>query len=1419
MKSLLAIKDDRYIEIPYERSKAFSQDNGYDVIEFDNDTVNEYLLTGSDHITISSDVDSDIVVEMTDVNIVIEGDTLRNHSNKLFYNGTLTRETCIKLSDGDELIIGRNKFIWNKDHIRIIGSEYSSNLQFYVESRKLQEEYPKYSRSARKIKREPEDTVDVSNPPNAIKASKGSLLKTILPPLVMVVAMVAVGVIMGRGIYMYVMVLSSVVTTCFSVTNYFSDKKENKKKEEQRVAKYENYLLGKRKELDKLYNIQKEALLYQNLTSSAIQKELRDNSNRLYERSSTDGDFMEINIGKADRDSSFKVKYNNESLNDNDDPFLDEMRALCRAYSKIEDMPVNIDLKTSHMALIGEKRHMYCLIREIVAQLAFFQSYHDIEFVVVTEEEDRSQFDWMRWYPHCRLKAINVTGIIDSDNVRDQVLGHLTQVMKGRQEQLDESKKDTLFLPYYIFIIDSPKKIVNNAIMEYLQKSDMALGYRLIYLSNLENNVPENVKTTVIVNDFETAKVRLLYGELVNRDIKLHDSSDVDFEMMARLTAPIEHYKGVTSHIPESITFFEMYGIKTPEQLPIQKLWQQNCCHKTLSVPLGVRGENDIVSLNLHEKAHGPHGLIAGTTGSGKSELVQSYILSLAINFSPYEVGFLLIDYKGGGMANLFADLPHLLGTITNLDGSESIRALTSIKAELSRRQMIFFKHNINNINQYTKMFRAGEVEEPLPHLFIISDEFAELKKEQPEFMSELVSTARIGRSLGVHLILATQKPGGVVDDQIWSNSKFRIALKVQNESDSKDVLKTPDAAHIVQTGRAYLQVGNNEIYELFQSAWSGAPYRPQEVAQGFDSRVYKINKIGQGELLNEDLSDGADSHDTKLTQLDVTVQYIKEQYASIKTKNVTRPWIPALKEKIITEYIADIEDVGTIEDYDPAVQIGVVDIPEEQKQEVYIHDFFRDGNMAVFASSGYGKSTLLTNMALTLASKNSPELLNFYLMDYGNSALVPLRKLPHTADYITLDDAEKRNKLTGILVDEIKKRKSLFAKQGAINFKMYNQMASKKLPMIVIFIDNYDAVKELGLEYENFIGSTSRDGVGLGIYMVLTASRAGAIKYSIINNFKHKLALYLYESADMTAVVGRTKYKLPEVKGRAFVKQADVNIMQCYLPVAYEDDISYIKSISAIVDRIVTGNTAPKAKCIPILPETVTPDLLTILPETSHKIAIGLDCQTVETVYIDLSIKQFIVGGAQTGKTNALKCIIEQLSDNIVKYVFDSKAGDLLSCKDKVNYYSSTDSLVDLIQELGSSITARNAMYEMSSKEISAVEFYKGLDAQILLIEDVENFILAAKGKEHDLSDVLRKARDVGIGVVFTCVPGKLRGFDDLTRFFKDVDSGIVLGRPTDQTYFNIRPDRTFVPKTDIGFLVERGRVNKVMLLNSDEM
>ena len=247
--------------------------------------------------------------------------------------------------------------------------------------------------------------------------------------------------------------------------------------------------------------------------------------------------------------------------------------------------------------------------------------------------------------------------------------------------------------------------------------------------------------------------------------------------------------------------------VNDAEQLNILNRWKINNPVLSLDTVVGVHPNGEDFKLDLHEKFHGPHGLIAGSTGSGKSEFIITYILSMAINYHPYEVQFVLIDYKGGGLAGAFENkesgvkIPHLIGSITNLDANEINRSLVSIQSELKRRQRIFNEvkdktgESTVDIYKYQKMFREGQVKEPMAHLFIISDEFAELKSQQPEFLAQLVSTARIGRSLGVHLILATQKPSGVVNDQIWSNSKFKICLKVQDRSDSMEVLKKPDAA------------------------------------------------------------------------------------------------------------------------------------------------------------------------------------------------------------------------------------------------------------------------------------------------------------------------------------------------------------------------------------------------------------------------------------------------------------------------------------------------------------------------------------------------------------------------------------------------------------------------------------------------
>jgi S-DNA-T family DNA segregation ATPase FtsK/SpoIIIE len=1378
-----------------------------------------YSTVGISPVRIGNSACDHIQLHNSTAALAFYGDRLSVLDGKEIYlNGKKISQGDYKISPGDSMWVGCVKITAHKDYIQCAGAGYSANLNIRVATPEPYVGFPDYKRSPRIIKRPPMDDIEIKSPAKKEKDKKWALLKVILPPLMTSSIMVGGSMLIGRGLFVLISAAAMLVSVVFSATMFISDRKERRKKEAMRDDNYDKYLLDKRKEIYKAYEAQRESLLFHYLSPKEIEQEVLSYSSRIYERAANDGDFLTLSLGYGEMPTTFKLKYEADADNEDKDPLVDEMKELGDSYKDIPAMPMVIDLKNAHLGLVGDKKYIHYQLSAILAQLCFYQSYHDIEVIFLLEEEHRPAFEWARWYPHLRIKNINVTGLISTENHRDQALGNIAQVLKMRKQKQEEEKKDSRYLPHYIFIIDNPKLIINHSIMEYLQTPDTNLGFSLVYTTHLQANLPENIKTVFLLTGGDYGTLVMNEGHLLNTTATIPSLKNINLEAISRKTAPLRHSQGVSTQIPESVSFFELYGVKRPEEIPVEELWSKNACHKSLAVPLGLRGKDDIVALNLHEKAHGPHGLVAGTTGSGKSEIVQSYILSLAVNFHPHEVGFLLIDYKGGGMANLFVNLPHLLGTITNLDGSESMRALASIKSELARRQRIFNDHNVNNINQYTKLFKAGEATLPMPHLFIISDEFAELKKEQPDFMAELVSTARIGRSLGVHLILATQKPTGVVDDQIWSNSKFKLALKVANESDSNEVLKTPDAARITQPGRAYLQVGNNEIYELFQSAYSGAPYSESVVERGFDNRVYMINRLGQGILLNQDLSLVDTAEDSRLTQLDVTVNHINNLHSAMKSAPVDRPWLPPLTHKIVTAHIKTGRDVGLINTTDLTAPLGMVDIPEEQNQKEYAHSFADDGNLAVFAASGFGKSTVLMNIALTLASKNSPQLLNYFVMDYGNSALAQLRSLPHTADYLTIDDGEKLEKLEKLLAEELKKRKQLFASVNAINFKMYNEIVEQKLPAVIVFIDNCDIVREVKESLEETLAKLTRDGVGVGIYVVIAASRPSAVRYSVINNFKNKLAMFMFDISDVHGIVGRCAYTLPETKGRAMIKLKDAHVAQLYLPVAYEDEISYVKSIGKVIDDIDHHNSAPKAIGVRIVPEVVAYTDLVPYAKTAERLAIlGFDIESTEPAYFDLSITaQLIVGGPATGKTNMLKLLLKQMDNNDgnVCFVADSRAADLHEYEDMPHIaYMCTESHLDAFYDgLSAEVARRASLFEQSGLRIK--DFCASQPATLALIDDGDNFIELCKPKEMDMQNLITKAMEMGITFITTTMANKLRGYDGITSLLKGGNqAGFVLGNPGEQSLYQILAPRGYRHVIDIGYWFKRGDVRQVKL------
>lgn len=1056
------------------------------------------------------------------------------------------------------------------------------------------EGYPDYHRSPRIIYRAPEEQVKIEAPEQEPTSPDQHLGRVLLPPLVMVAMSVMMIILSGSNpVMMLSMVGMSLATVVGSVLAYFRGKKDYRAQSAVRKEKYDEYLNKRNGELGKLRHAQIHSLDYHYPSLAKIDEMVREINPRIYEKTPLHFDFLTYRVGLGDVPASFEVGF--DAAEFSEDPLIQEGRDLKKYHETLTEVPITTDLMHGPVGIIWPRYLTIEHIQQMMLQLATFQSYRDVEFLAVFPESEKPKWWWLRWLPHFTMHATNVRSFIWHERSRDQVLNSFNEILKSRDQSLKEagSKEKLQFKPHYVVFLTNDELILDHPIMEYFSKDLTALGVSLVFVADVIQSLPEHVKTVIDIGDSNHGKIIIEQGKLADKSfVPDHFNDQVNRDEIVHRLAGLNHLENLKNSIPEKVTFLEMYGQKYVDGLDVGHRWQTNKPFKSLAVPLGERAPEDIVTLNLHEKADGPHGLLAGTTGSGKSEVLQTYIISLALNFQPSDVGFLLIDYKGGGMANLFKDLPHLLGAITNLDGAQSMRTLESIKAELRRRQRLFGEFNVNHINQYQRLFNEGVATEPIPHLFLISDEFAELKTNQPDFMAELVSTARIGRSLGVHLILATQKPSGVVDDQIWSNSKFRISLKVQNAEDSQEVLHTPDAASIVEPGRGYLQVGNNEKYELFQTAYSGSEYDPDKDEQAETVLpLYSINEMGQYEVITQDLSDERDEKteniQKKPSELEAVINYIHDYAAEHDIHRLPQPWLPPLAKSIPAVIKGNFINLWA----QPAnlqVDLGMVDIPSEQAQRPLAFDLLKDTHTAVFGSAGYGKSTFLQTVVMQYARQNSPEQMQFYLLDFGTNGLLPLRNLPHVADLIRADETEKLNKFMQLISRELKRRKQLLNAAGVATLMQYEAETGKGLPVIEIVIDGFDAILNTKFE-ETFRDMTSviaREGSGVGLYLLISAAQASSLRTQLAANIKTQLVLFLIDQDEVQNVVGRTQLKIDDAPGRGLIKLDEPRLMQIYLPNDGKDELEVLDKVRQEAHSMADSWEGATPSPIPMMPD-----------------------------------------------------------------------------------------------------------------------------------------------------------------------------------------------------------------------------------------
>jgi len=1234
-------------------------------------------------------------------------------------------------------------------------------------------------RTPRIIPPYPEGVLQLEDPARPSAKPTFSWLTLIVPPLAMLTVSIFSAILINNTRFMYSMIGMTLVTVIISVLNYSSSVKKHHAHNKNVEKKYLDYLFQVRNDLNEAGNQQREALCHTYPSIEECIEVVKHTKKQLWERTSVEADFLTTRLGIGVQPLALQPAFAAKTRAIDDKNPLEEIAvSICSEMNYVKDIPVVLPLQTiSTLGLFGPRSEVREVLNAIITQVTTHHGYDDVRLVALLPAGEMVHWEWIKWLPHTwnkdRDKRFIATNTYDAADVAEELL----PLLRNREQSKSNMGNMQIKTPHYLFLMLAPELWENSDIMPILLDNNPALSATSIFISErIDLALPLNCQVIFEIKDKIGALRKDTLG-ILNESLSqfVVDKQNVDTaEVFSRYMAPL-HIKSASDNqaIPSMVTFLESFKIEIVEELRVIERWTTNKANRSLQIPLGTAAAGKTQMFDMHEKSYGPHGLVAGTTGSGKSELLQSLLLGLSVNFHPHEVAFVLIDYKGGGMANAFQGLPHLVGTITNLGGNQINRALASIKSELLRRQRLFSDADVTNIDDYIPLYREKIVSQPLPHLILVVDEFAELKSDQPDFMKELVSAARVGRSLGIHLILATQKPSGVVDDQIWSNSRFKLCLKVQTASDSQEMLKRPEASEIKEKGRGYLQVGNNEVFSLFQSSWSGAPYSSGDVAEP-EVKVNIVSLVGKRTKLTNLLRTEEDTNSKKkLTQLQAVINYLTEQAQSNGIAEAFQLWLPPLPEVITIDELRtsgegwDGQKWNQITGNFLSVPIGLVDDPSKQSQYKLEINFSKDGHLLVYGAPSSGKTMLLKTIIVSMAYLYSPEDVNFYVLDFGTRTFGVFNELPHIADILYPEDEDKTNKLFAMVLEELEERKRKFSKLGISNLLSYRNATGEKVPALFLLLDNYIGFSETYQELVVDLAKIVREGGNYGIYFVSTANAVNSFPYRLSQNVRQSLVYQMAEKSDYNSIVGRTEGLEPaKVVGRGLVKDHIPLEFHTALPCKGQSDDQIADQIRELCLTMKVARPDQKVKAIEVVPSELSWKELSEKYESNNDpftYPIALDVETFKAIGYPIDE----INAAFISHTDELKGedviasiafpLVEahqvQLMEIAVFSSSDKVTNSQLNQLRNMTLLESTEQLTRYISETIEAIQLRKSkVRELELENDGEAEYVlNNYQLKLLLLPNLKNCI--DELEEDALFQLERIARfGHGLGVILMC-------------------------------------------------------------------
>ncbi len=973
----------------------------------------------------------------------------------------------------------------------------------------------------------------------------------------------------------------------------------------------------------------------------------------LWERVPTDDDFLRFRIGLKSQPSRMEIDVARGGRRE--DRF--EAEELANGYRTLPEVPVTVDAR-SHgpVGLAGETESRLEILRSLVVQVAALHSPKELLLGAILTEQSAVARDWMKWLPHTQVTPAGVDRSLTAVGADEgiELVAALQKLIELRMQDDRLGHDRPIYIPHLLIVIDGSIGIDRSRFTRLLDDGSR-VGVTVLWETTDARRIPNSCGATISVEPGgATVTVGVRSSGLELGGVAVEGLSHEPAEVVARNLAPVVDISADmagTASLPGSVSLVDLLGglevLESPK--PFIERWTQSAGGKALRAPIGVH-EGGTLSVDL--RADGPHGLVGGTTGAGKSEFLQGYLAALAASHSPERLNFLLVDYKGGSafgrLVNQFdhdgrrisRGLPHTVGMITDLTPALVDRALESLQAELHRRETILA--GPPQVQDLIEMEKRGLPDTP-PSLLIVVDEFAALAKEVPKFVEGVVDIAQRGRSLGLHLLLATQKPGGVITANIQANTNLRVALRTATEDESRDLVNAPDAGLIDRTnpGRGLIRRGPSDLVR-FQSSYVGGFTEP---AISGTLAVAEFD-VGSLRLLSEaEVSDEAPSKVTDLTRI---VGVINEAAAELDLPRPRRPWLDPLPSSV------DLLDLLRPQD-DSAVVYGVVDLPDKQTRQLATFRPDEDGSLLIYGMGGTGKTVALRTLAVAFGLTKDRSPVHIHGLDFAGRGLDMLKPLPHVGSIIQGDDYERVTRLLATIRSDIDTRSNTLSKAQASTLTDYRRATGEDLPRTVVLLDGYDNFlanfeRVDGGRWTEAIPRLVADGRQVGVHFLLTGSRRASFPIALASQIPGRLVFRMASDDDYHAVNVDPKWfdsTTPPGRGRLGDREIQVAIVGGDRSTAAE-----AAKLRLVGDglRDVTAE-APKVRALP------TEVMLSELPQTASGAVAWALTDAFTAVGPSLRRHLLVVGTRQSGRSTALASLHRALSDGgVTAMMFEAR-------------------------------------------------------------------------------------------------------------------------------------------------------------------